>query len=56
MVYNNDYFVKILFSPRIEEYPDAPINSRLIIIPEESPLMQASSGNIVNKIFIKIFI
>ncbi|ORX44558.1 hypothetical protein BCR36DRAFT_127306 [Piromyces finnis] len=45
MIYRNEYFVKILFSPRIEEYPDAPINTRLTIITEESPLKQASKAN-----------
>ncbi|KAL6600021.1 hypothetical protein U3516DRAFT_832098 [Neocallimastix sp. 'constans'] len=45
LVYRNEYFVKILFAPRIEEYPDAPINIHLSIIPEDSPLMQASTVN-----------
>jgi len=53
LVYRNEYFVKILFAPRIEEYPDAPINIHLSIIPEDSPLMQASTGKYLLIFYLK---
>jgi len=45
LVYHNEFFLKILYAPRIEEYPDVPINTHLTILLEKSPLMKASSVN-----------
>lgn len=45
LVYRNEYFLKVLYAPRIEEYPDVPINTHLTILLEKSPLMKASTVN-----------